>query len=401
MEKYKFFNYNFKDPVHFKKLRFDPNRLVASKLVDAVTRNLSSVGITFTSPRMPELSSVVLLDISALEPAVPHEISGGALTLHNKLLGKVVRIEHVSERLYRVGVALVAKSETITKEISYLIECMNLRRSTKLLTTTATIILVVVAAFSVNISYFQRKLTYNPEKRMYITPQAVGLLYEEAAFNTEDGQTIRGWYVPCPGAKITILSCHGKSGNICDQLSKLKFFHGMGFNFLTFDYRGYGASSGTPSEEGLYKDAQAAYDYLASRPDVNKDMIIVLGESLGGAVATDLCTKRDVRALVLESTFVSLGAQAKDLYPLYPVEHLLTEKFDSASKIQSIHVPKLIVHGTDDEVIPFSHGQDLFEKAPGPKKFIPFRGSHDDNLFKVSNTYRLKLAEFLGENNIL
>ncbi len=259
----------------------------------------------------------------------------------------------------------------------------------------------VFITLCLNLVYIERSCLYQPNKNVAISPQSVGIFYENVEFKTEDGLNITGWYIPANGAKATILFCPGRNGNLADQLAKFKFFHGMGVNLMGFDYRGYGRSPGTPDEDGLYRDARAAYDFLISRNDVDKEKIILVGESLGGAVASDLCLHRKVKALVLESSIVSLPIKAKHLYPFLPAEFLLREKFDTLSKIKKINIPKLFVYGLDDEEIAFSDALKLYYASFPPKKFLPFQGTHDDDIFKISESYKEELVKFLHEQNLL
>ena len=194
-----------------------------------------------------------------------------------------------------------------------------------------------------------------------------------------------------------MLYCHGNAGNICHRLHKVKFFHEMGVNFFIFDYRGYGKSRGRPGERGLYNDAIAAYDYLLSREDIDKSKIVMYGKSLGGPVAAEVCLKRKVSALILESSFASVVIRAQQIYPFLPMKFLISQKYDALDKIKNIDIPKLIVHGRDDEIIGFNHGQILFAAAGEPKQFLPFEGGHNDDVYVTSDEYREKLEEFLAQ----
>ena len=169
----------------------------------------------------------------------------------------------------------------------------------------------------------------------------------------------------------------------------------MGVNFFIFDYRGYGKSSGKPSEKGLYVDAAAAYDYLVSRKDIGKTKIVVYGKSLGGAVAAEVCLRRNVSALILESSLASVILQAQQLYPFLPMNFLITQKYDTIAKVKNVNIPKLISHGKSDKVISFKHGEALFEAAADPKQFLPFEGGHNDDIYVTSSAYKKELQKFL------
>lgn len=267
------------------------------------------------------------------------------------------------------------------------------------------IVLVTLAAFviisKILIFIGEEKNLYQPDKEIDLTPQSIGFAYEDLFFTTKDGQSLNGWFVPARNAKITILFCPGRGGDLSDRLAKIKFFNEMGLNIFVFDYRGYGRSSGKPSEQGLYKDARAAYDFLISRSDIDKTKIVAYGKSLGGPVAADLCLHRKLAALIIEAGFPSLKVYVGDIGGFLPTEWLVSEKFNTISRVQKIHIPKLFVHGMDDEIIDFSEGRIVFNKAVLPKEFIAFDGHHDDSLFTVSDAYKDKLNKFFTDYHIL
>lgn len=262
-------------------------------------------------------------------------------------------------------------------------------------------VILFAVAFKAFFVFFEQKNLYHPYKEIAGTPEDLGIAFEDINFKTADGQTLNGWFIPARGAKATILYFHGNAGNISHRLHKVKFFYEMNVNFLIFDYRGYGKSTGRPSEKGLYKDAQAAYDYLASRNDVDKSKIVAYGKSLGGPVAADLCLRRQAGALVLEGSFASVALRAQQLYPFLPMELLITQRYDAVHKVRSLRIPKLVVHGRQDEVINFCHGEILFAAASGPKQFLSFDGSHNDDVYITSPVYRDELLNFLRQNGIL
>lgn len=257
------------------------------------------------------------------------------------------------------------------------------------------IVFVLIILFRIYFIFLEQKSLYYPDKDILETPDSLNIAYEEVNFKTSDRPTLNGWFIPAKSAKITVLYCHGNAGNISHRLHKVKFFHESGVNFFIFDYRGYGKSTGSPKEKGLYKDARAAYDYLLSRTDVDKDRIVVYGKSLGGAVAADLCLNRRAGALILEGSFASVVLAAQELYPFLPMKLLVAQKYDTVSKVKHISIPKLIVHGKDDEVISFNHGRILFAAACEPKQFLSFSGGHNDDIFVTSDVYKEELKKFL------
>lgn len=263
------------------------------------------------------------------------------------------------------------------------------------------IIILGVIIFKIYFIFLEQKSLYHPYKEIPETPTNSGIKYEDVNFKTDDGKLLNGWFVPAKDAKVTVLYCHGNAGNIYHRLHKVKFFHEMGVNFFIFDYRGYGKSTGNPSEKGLYKDAQAAYDYIISRSDVDKNKIVVYGKSLGGPVAADLCLHKKASALILEGSFASVALRAQQLYPFLPMKLLITQKYDAMDKVKNIHIPKLIAHGRRDEVISFRHGEILFGVAAEPKQFLPFDGGHNDDTYVTSVAYKEVLQKFLKDSSLL
>ena len=241
----------------------------------------------------------------------------------------------------------------------------------------------------------QRSLYY-PAARVEGTPADVGIAYENVFIRTSDGVTLHGWFVPVDPARGTVLFFHGNAGNISHRLHRVDFFRRLGVNLLLVDYRGYGRSTGKPGERGLYRDAEAAYQYLCSKIEIPADDIIFYGKSLGGAVAAELSLRHEPRALVLESTFTSTAAMGREVYPFLPVGLIVRQNFDTLAKVGRIRAPKLILHGRQDEIIPFRHGVTLHDAAVPPKKFIPFAGGHNDERYVVSDEYLHVLAEFLN-----
>ena len=260
------------------------------------------------------------------------------------------------------------------------------------------LIIFILIIFRVFFIYLEQKSLYHPYKEIPQTPGDLGVAYEEVNFKTVDGRLLNGWFVPARDAKITFLYCHGNAGNIYHRLHKVKFFNELGVNFFIFDYRGYGKSTGAPSEKGLYKDAQAAYDYLISRNDVDKNKIVAYGKSLGGPIAADLCLHRKLSALIVEGSFASVALRAQQLYPFLPMKLLIIQKYDTMSKVKDIRIPKLIAHARGDDVISFRHGEILFKIAAEPKQFLPFEGTHNDDEYVISSAYREELKKFLKQN---
>ena len=187
---------------------------------------------------------------------------------------------------------------------------------------TVCIVLVIGALYvlaGIALYAFQNRLLYVPEAAIKTTPAASGMPYEEIALVASDGVRLTGWYMPLAGARGTVLFCHGNAGNISYLLDVAAGAHKLGLGVLLFDYRGYGQSEGVPSEEGTYRDAAAAWDYLVAEAGVSPERIVVIGRSLGGPIAAWLAREKQPAALFLEETFTSIPELGRELYPIFPV----------------------------------------------------------------------------------
>ena len=233
------------------------------------------------------------------------------------------------------------------------------------------------------IRYLEQKSLYFPFATLDITPQDMSMAYEDVHLTATDNTKLHGWFIPSESSKAAVLLAHGNGGNISHRLEKLKMLHDMHLDILIFDYRGYGLSSGSPSEEGIYRDVQVFYHYLVNEKNVSADSIIGYGESLGGAVIIDLAKGHALGGLILEGAFTSVPDMARKLIPFLPAA-LLKTRFDSINKIRAIKAPKLFFHSTSDEVVPFELGRRLFEAAQEPKEFVTLHGGHND-AFMVSH----------------
>ncbi len=243
---------------------------------------------------------------------------------------------------------------------------------------------------------FQSRLIYFPRRDMGVTPGDAGMPFDDLFFRTTDGVMLNAWFVPSENPRGTLLYFHGNAGNISHRIEALQQFRGLGFNTLIVDYRGYGKSEGEPDEEGTYRDAEAAWNYLVNVRNVPPDSIIVLGRSLGGAVAVYLATQVQPRAVILESTFTSIPDRGAELYPYFPARFLARIHYNSLGRISAIRAPVLIVHSTEDEIVPFSHGQSLYAAAREPKEFLQISGGHNDGNFAFREMYEQGITSFLS-----
>ncbi|MEM9406170.1 MAG: alpha/beta hydrolase [Acidobacteriota bacterium] len=244
---------------------------------------------------------------------------------------------------------------------------------------------------------FQHSQMFLPEK--YPTgiwePQTYGVPAEDVWFESSDGVQLHGWWIPFKRARGTVLYCHGNAGNITNRIGVYRFLRRLRLNVLTYDYRGYGRSDGAPSEKGLYLDAQAAHDFLTESVGESNERIVLFGHSLGGAVAIDLATQREAAGLVVQSSFTDLREMAKVRFRSLPMHLITRNHFRSLSKVPTIDIPKLFIHGTQDETIPFAVGQSLYEAAAEPKEWFPIEHAGHNDVYRFGGVrYLWKLVRF-------
>lgn len=226
----------------------------------------------------------------------------------------------------------------------------------------------------------QHRLVYLPDqpgREIPATPAALGLEYESVALTTSDGETLDGWLVPAPAERATVAFFHGNAGNIGHRLPVLKALHELGLSTLIVDYRGFGRSTGRPSEEGTERDAEAVWQHLTEDRGIASSQIILYGRSLGAAVAARLAVRHAPGALVLESPFTSLPALAATLYPWLPVRWISRYRYDTAEAGAQVSCPVLVIHSAQDQVVPIAHGRTVFEGIRAPKRFLELTGGHN------------------------
>lgn len=243
--------------------------------------------------------------------------------------------------------------------------------------------------------FFEESLIFFPDSYPGGDWQPAGLDFEDAWFTAADGTRLHGWYVDRPEPVATILFSHGNAGNLSHRTEKMLAVHAeVGAAVLIYDYRGYGRSEGWPDEPGVLADARAARAWLAERAGIDPGRIVLMGESLGGAVSVDLAADDGARALVLEGTFTSIPDVAAHHYPILPVRAFLRTRLDALAKIGRYGGPLLQCHGEADTIVPFEQGRRLFESAAGPKQFLTLPGAdHNDPL---PRSFYETLREFLS-----
>lgn len=243
----------------------------------------------------------------------------------------------------------------------------------------------------------QDSMVYHP--RSYTTPPStpgrLGLPYESVQLHTADGETLAGWWVPARDANRAALVLNGNAGNITHRLDYLQPLQRMGYSVLLFDYRGYGASSGRPGEAGTHADADAAWAWLMAR-GWSPAQVLVLGESLGGAVAAGLASRAQPGALVLASTFTSLNDLGAELYPWLPVRWVSRYRYDTLAGVRAYRGPVLVAHSPGDRLVPYAHGERLHAAVRGPRLLLPLAGDHNDAFLFARPEWTAAVSDFLG-----
>jgi fermentation-respiration switch protein FrsA (DUF1100 family) len=244
---------------------------------------------------------------------------------------------------------------------------------------------------------FQSRFVYFPEmgRGDRATPARMRLAFEDVRITTGDGETLHGWFVPAQKARATVLFLHGNAGSIVHRLEWLPMFQRLGLSVLLIDYRGFGASTGTPSETGTYADAEAAWRHLTETRRIPPERIVVFGESLGSAVAAHLAARVSPGALVLHSAFTSAPDLAADLYPFLPARRLTRFRYDTLGAVLASRSPLLVAHSPQDEIVPVSHGRRLFDAAQVRKQWLELAVSHNDGFLFMRSEWVDQFDEFL------
>ncbi len=227
--------------------------------------------------------------------------------------------------------------------------------------------------------FLENSLIFYPSRYPEGDWEPPSLPHEDAWFNASDGTQIHGWYLEHEQPRAVVLFAHGNGGNLSHREEILRLLRDrLHTSVLIFDYRGYGRSAGKPTETGVLGDARAARAWLAKRANVAPENIVLMGESLGGAVAVDLAVD-GARGLILENTLSNLPDVASHHYAWVPVRLLMRSRFDSVAKISRYHGPLLQVHGDADTIVPIAFSRRLFAAANEPKEWVEIPGGdHND-----------------------
>ena len=248
----------------------------------------------------------------------------------------------------------------------------------------ATIVCVAYAIAIVGVRVFERQLVYQPGPRLVDPPDpALALDQRSVAFRSADSASLTAWIVPARNAAPEapwVLISHGNFGNIGygGRPQFYAWFRDLGVNLFAYDYRGFGASDGVPSEDGLYADAEAAYRYLTDSLHIPPSRIILFGHSLGTGVTIELARHVAAAGLIVEDAYTSVADRGQEVFPLLPITLIAKSRFASIDKVGALRLPKLFLHARNDQTIPIDHGRKVFAAAAEPKEFVELNAGHAD-----------------------
>lgn len=287
---------------------------------------------------------------------------------------------------------------------------------------------VIYIFISLLLTIFQHRLVFKPGKTIFKTPSDIGLEYDNIFIelrkncdlnNKSDkgfdyifekahiaidqnlgsfkksSNTINCWFIPVDKPKATILICHGNAGTMSHRIDTAELFHSLGMNVILFDYRGFGLSKGRLTEQSTYDDAEAVLRYFRDVKNIPITEIIILGRSMGGPIAAKLAKENTPLLTILESTFASIPDIAKFRFPILLTKLLVTIKYPTIDFVKKIKSPIMITHSTEDEIIPFFMGENIYASAQDPKYFHERIGSHNDTYFDDEISYINNIKEVL------
>ena len=262
----------------------------------------------------------------------------------------------------------------------------------KYLYITLSSLIIAYLVMIIFIYFYQRNLLYHPSENNYQNDK-IQFNYDEIFIKVDEEIQLKSWLIQKDFKKFkTLVIFHGNAGHLSNRIYKLNELYKLDINILLISWRGFSGNKGSPTENNLYTDAEAAIKWL-NEEGVNNNKIILYGESLGSGVAVEVGKENNFNSIILESPFTSIENSAKIYYPYLPVRLLLKDRYDSINKIKMINTPILIMHGKKDDIIPFSMGKELFEKANSPKYsyFTP----DDDHMMEFNSNLLQKIKYFI------
>ncbi|HXF53061.1 MAG TPA: alpha/beta hydrolase [Hyphomicrobiaceae bacterium] len=260
------------------------------------------------------------------------------------------------------------------------------------------VFLLVVAMLALAAVWLgQRRLIYFPSTAR-IAPESVGLAgVTEQVLDTPDGNRLICWWSRAASGEPTLLYFHGNGGSLAERADRIRFFRDHGIGMFIMSYRGYGGSTGSPSEAANVADAKLAHDWLL-RSGVSPERLVLYGESLGSGVAVQVALKKPVAGVILDAPYTSIADLGAEVYPFLPVRLLLWDRYNTIDHIARLKAPLLVLHGERDRTVPLEMGKRVFEAAAGPKRLatFPAAGHSDHNYY---GSYEVVLA-WLGEHGL-
>ena len=244
-----------------------------------------------------------------------------------------------------------------------------------------------------------------PTRLVEATPAALNLPYQDAWIPVAaSGKTekMHGWWIPAAPEKGVVLHFHGNGYNVGANLGQAQRFHQLGYSVLLVDYRGYGQSEGSfPSETSFYQDAEVLWQHLVQVRRVDPKRVFLFGHSLGGAIATDLALRHpEAAGLIVQSSFTSMQnmVERREGYGIFPIDLLLTQRFETLTKVRSLRLPVLFIHGTADRLVPVAMSDRLFADSPTPKRLYRVEQADHSNVAEVGgDRYKEVLRQFMSQ----
>jgi hypothetical protein len=258
--------------------------------------------------------------------------------------------------------------------------------------------LAAIALLAVMVRAIESRFAFFPSPGETTTPDEFGIAYQRVSLTAAGGVTLRGWSMPHPSPRARILYFHGNGGNLSVWAPILAGIHRRGYTLHAFDYRGYGASTGRPSERGLYRDVDAAVEWPWPGPSAP---LVYWGRSLGATMAAYAAAKRPPHGLILESGFTDARSLLRGSPPMAFLSLFSSYRFPTAGWLENVRCPVLVLHGDDDRVIPFAAGRALFDRIAGPKQFVVIRGGdHNDVAPPDAGAYWSAIDAFIASLSI-
>ena len=262
----------------------------------------------------------------------------------------------------------------------------------KYLYLTLSSLIIAYLVMIIFIYFYQRNLLYHPSENNYQNDKTQ-FNYDEIFIKVDEQIQLKSWIIKKDFKKFkTLVIFHGNAGHLSNRIYKLNELYKLDINILLISWRGFSGNKGSPTENNLYTDAKAAIKWL-NEEGVSNNQIILYGESLGSGVAVEVGKENNFNSIILESPFTSIENSAKIYYPYLPVKLILKDRYDSISKIKMINIPILVMHGEKDDVVPFSMGKELFEKANNPKQ--SYFTTEDDHMMEFNPSLLKEIKDFI------